>query len=215
VAFSKALDGVETPRSYFRRHLAENSASPSDLSWYFEQALPHVGESAEVLLAAEELVDRLAQLVGFRVERDDSGSAAWTSPTGHQLLVWIVDRAGAVAAIAAASRARDARLVSEHVTPWTDVTCLILVCGPVNQRGPGDALVLRRAGDHQRFSTVDALRTLAGLYERGVVSHEQLLAVLKPPSAFADPLVALLDRVADRHTPSSNEDAAQEREDRR
>jgi hypothetical protein len=68
----------------------------------------------------------------------------------------------------------------------------------VNPRGPSDALVLRRAGDHQRFSTVDALRTLAGLHERGIVSHEQLLAVLKPPSAFADPLVALLDRVGDR-----------------
>lgn len=196
VAFTSvgAAAGIESPRAYFRRHLAEHVSRSSDLHWYFDQALPHFGESDEVRLAVEEIVNRLARLVGFEVAHDDEAShAVWTSPGGHQMLVWVLDRSSAVAGIGHATRARDARLASEHVTPWTEVSCLLVICGAASPRGLSEAIVLRRAGDHQRFTTLDALRELAELHERGV-SHETVLAVLKPASALADPLVALLSR---------------------
>lgn len=201
VAFTSAgaATGTESPRAYFRRYLAEHVLRSSDLNWYFDQALPHFGESDEVRLAVEEIVDRLGTLVGFEVARtDEAPHAVWTSPGGHQLLVWVLDRATAVAGIGQATRARDARLASEHVTPWTEVSCLLVICGAANPRSLGEAIVLRRAGDHQRFTTVDALRELAGLHERGGVTHDSVLAVLKPASAFADPLVALLSRQRER-----------------
>jgi hypothetical protein len=201
VAFTStgALTGTESPRAYFRRYLAEHVRHSSDLNWYFDQALPHFGESDEVRLAVEEIVDRLGMLVGFEVARsDEAPHAVWTSPGGHQLLVWVLDRATAVAGIGQATRARDARLASEHVTPWTEVSCLLVICGAANPRSLGEAIVLRRAGDHQRFATADALRELAYLCERGDLTHESALAVLKPPSAFADPLVALLSRQRER-----------------
>lgn len=190
-----AAAGTESPRAFFRRYLAEQVLRSSDLNWYFDQAIPHFGESDEVRLAVEEIVDRLARLVGFDVAREAEAShAVWTSPGGHQMLVWILDRATAVAGIGQATRARDMRLASEHVTPWTEVSCLLAICGAASPRGLSEAIVLRRAGDHQRLTTVDALRELADLHERGDVSHETVLAVLKPASAFADPLVALLAR---------------------
>ena len=202
VAFTSAgvaAAGTESPRAYFRRFLAERVLRGSDLNWYFDQALPHFGESDEVRLAVEEIVDRLARLVGFEVAREDGAShAVWTSPGGHQMLVWVLDRATAVAGLGQATRARDARLASEHVTPWTDVSCLLVICGAASPRGLSEAMVLRRAGDHQRFTTVDALRELADIHERGDAPHETVLAVLKPASAFADPLVALLARQRDR-----------------
>lgn len=201
VAFTSAglAAGTESPRAYFRRYLGEHVARSSDLRWYFDQSLPHFGESDEVRLAVEEIVDRLGCLVGFEISRGDEAShAVWTAPGGHQLLVWVLDRATAVAGIGQATRARDTRLASEHVTPWTEVSCLLVVCGAANPRSLSEAIVLRRAGDHQRFVTTDALRELADLHERGDVSHETVLAVLKPASAFADPLVALLGRQRDR-----------------
>jgi hypothetical protein len=194
---SGVLAGTESPRSYFRRHLAEHALRCSDLHWYFEQSVPHFSENDEVRLAVEELVDRLGQLVGFEVARaEEAQHAVWTSSSGHQLLVWVVDRSTAVAAIGHAARIRDARLISEHVTPWTDVSCLLVICGPVSQRGLSEALVLRRAGDHQRLASVDALRELAAMHERGAAAHDTVLAVLTPASAFADPLVSLLGRQA-------------------
>jgi hypothetical protein len=196
---SPVTAGVESPRAYFRRYLAEHAPCSSDLGWYFDQALPHFSESDEVRLAVEEIVDRLGRLVGFDVTRDeDARHSVWTSLSGHQILVWVLDRASAVAGIGQASRTRDARLVSEHVTPWTDVSCLLIVCGEVSQRGLNEALVLRRAGDHQRLVTLDAARELALLHERGHLSHHTVLAALKPPSAFADALITLLGRHPER-----------------
>ena len=100
VAFTSAgvaAAGTESPRAFFRRFLAERVLRGSDLNWYFDQALPHFGESDEVRLAVEEIVDRLARLVGFDVAREDEAShAVWTSPGGHQMLVWVLDRATAV-----------------------------------------------------------------------------------------------------------------------
>ena len=78
------------------------------------------------------------------------------------------------------------------------MSCLLVICGAASPRGLGEAMVLRRAGNHQRFTTVDALRELADIHERGDASHETVLAVLKPASAFADPLVALLARQRER-----------------
>jgi hypothetical protein len=201
VAFTSAglAAGTESPRAYFRRYLVEHVLRSSDLNWYFDQALSHFGESDEVRLAVEEIVDRLASLVGFEVTRtEETSHAVWTSPGGHQMLVWVLDRAAAVAGIGQATRARDTRLASEHVTPWTEVSCLLVICGGTSTRGLSEAVMLRRAGDHQRFATVDALRELAGLHERGDASHETVLAVLKPAPVFADPLVALLARQRER-----------------
>jgi hypothetical protein len=46
--------------------------------------------------------------------------------------------------------------------------------------------------------TLDALLALAGMFERRELSHDGLLAVLRPQSALADPLVQMLAR---RETP--------------
>jgi hypothetical protein len=207
---------TESPRQYFRRFLSENARRASELGWYFDQAIPRVGENDEVRLAVEELVDQVGRFLEFDVTRDEEcRHAVWASKTGHQLLVWTVDTATALAEMGQATRARDERLASEHVTAWTDVSCLLVVCGRVNHRLLGDATVLRRVGDRVRLSTVDGIRALAGLHERGLVAHDAVLSVLRPASAFADPLVALIDRHAGRAAPSGHADTAEQAEDRR
>ncbi len=218
VALSHAVSALDTesPRRYFRRFLGEQAPRASDLGWYFDQALPRVGENDEVRLAVEELVDQVGRFLEFEVTRDDeSRHAVWSSKTGHQLLVWAVETATALAEMGQATRARDERLTSEHVTRWTDVSCLLVVCGRQNQRLLGDAIVLRRVGDHVRLCTVDGIRALADLHERGLVVHDDVLTVLRPASPFADPLVALIERHAGEAGKSGHGDAAQQPEDRR
>ena len=56
--------------------------------------------------------------------------------------------------------------------------------------GPNRATAASDGG--VRFITVDALMRLVGLVEAGHVSGEQVITVLRPASAVADPVVALL-----------------------
>jgi hypothetical protein len=70
-------------------------------------------------------------------------------------------------------------------------TCLLVLCGDVNQRLLDDTVALRRASDHVRLVTVDSLRVLASLVEGRVVTGEGARLLLSPPGAFADPMIAL------------------------
>ena len=189
--------GVETPRQYFRRHLQRHTASPADLTWYLDQSVPRFAGSDEVRLAVEELVDRLGDFLGFSVARAEAdGHAVWVSPAGARLLVWVVDATRAVARVGAGSHTRD-RLLASFAVPSGDLlSCLYVVCGPVNERMLDEAVALRRASRHVRLVGVDALAIAAALVEAGTIDHDQALLLLRPASALADAAVSLLTAVS-------------------
>ncbi len=189
--------GTETPRQYFRRFLGQHAPAVRDLAWYFDQALPQFAENPEVRLAVEELVDQLGRAMGFTVVRDEAaGYGAWESPVGSHLLVWVLDSQSALRHIGQSTRVRDALLATPALPSGSQATCLFVIGGPVNQKVLADTVTFRRSSDHIRLLTVDGARVLAELVERGEVSHDAALTLLRPPGVFADPLVAMLQRPA-------------------
>jgi hypothetical protein len=184
---------VESPRQFFRRHLQRHTSAASDLAWYLGQSVPKFAGSDEVRLAVEELVDRLGVFLGFGVARAEADDyALWTSPTGARLLVWVVDESRAVARVGAGSHTRDRLLASLAVPTGDLLSCLFVVCGPIRERMLDEAVALRRASRHVRLVGIDALATAGGLVETGAIAHEQALALLRPASALADGMIALL-----------------------
>lgn len=188
-------DATESPREYFRSYLRLRADRPSDLRWYFDQALPDFSRSEEVRLAVEELVDRLGTLVGFDVTREADDRAVWSSGGSH-LLVWVLDMPMALARLSRLAHARDEAAQSLGVPALDRVTCLAVLCGAVNQRLLDDTVMLRRVQDRVRLVTVDGLQAVGATLERGGLSHEDVRCLLRPPGALADPMIALADRAA-------------------
>ena len=185
----------DSPRLFFRNHLQQHTARAVDLVWFLDQSIPKFSGSAEVRLAVEELIDRLGFFMGLATARDDdpdSGHALWSSADGDCLVVVAVDPARAIPSISASLHTRDRLLASVAVTSEQQLTCLHVVCGAANERLLNEAVHLRHATRHLRFITVDALMRLTGLVEAGHLSAEQAVAVLRPPSALADPVIAVL-----------------------
>jgi len=186
--------GTWCPRQWFRGYLRQHTTGTADLTWYFIQSVPRFGSDPEVQLAVEELVDQLGRILGFETNRDDddAGSAVWVSPAGAHLLVWIVDAASAAARLGKIGHARDAILASVQVPTDDRLTCLCVVCGAANQRLLTEVLDLRRQSAHVRLVGIDALIRLAETSERGGLSHDEVVALLRPASPFADGVVSLL-----------------------
>lgn len=187
--------GADSPRLFFRKHLQQQTASAVDLAWFFDQSIPKFAGSAEVRLAVEELIDRLGFFLGLTTTREDgsdSGHSLWRSADGACLVAVAVDPTRAVASVSDGLHTRDRLLATVDVATEDQLTCLHVVCGTANERLLNDAVHLRRATRHLRFITVDALMRLASLVEAGHVSSAQAVALLRPPSALVDPLVALL-----------------------
>ena len=183
---------AETPREYFRRFLGLNAPGLSDLNWYFDEAVPRFGDGADVRLAVEELIDQIGRIVGFDAQRDEAdGYGVWASAGGSHLLVWALDGAMALRQIGHAARSRDRLLAESTVPAGADATCLFVLCGEVNRRLLDDTVALRRASDQVRLISVESLRVLAALVEGRVLTHDGARLLLSPPSAFADPMIAL------------------------
>ena len=185
---------ADPPRLYFRKHLELNTSKAEDLVWFLDQSVPKFSGSAEVRLAVEELIDRLGFFLGLTPTReDDNDYSVWSSPDGAYLVVMAVDAARAVPSVSAGLHLRDRLLTSIAVASEEQVTCLHVICGTANERLLNEAVHLRRASRHVRFITVDALMRLAGLVETGKVTTDQAVAaVLRPPGALADQVIAIL-----------------------
>ncbi len=185
--------GTWSPRQWFRGYLRQHTTGTADLTWYFIQSVPRFGSDPEVQLAVEELVDQLGRILGFETVREDNAaSAVWTSPAGWHLLVWIVDAASAVTRLGKIGHARDAMLASVQVPTDDRLTCLCVVCGAVNHRLLTEVLDLRRQSTHVRLIGIDALIRLAEIAERRALSHDEVVALLRPASPFADSIVSLV-----------------------
>jgi hypothetical protein len=185
--------GAWSPREWFRGYLRRHTTSTADLTWYFVQSVPQFGSDPEVRLAVEELIDQLGRILGFDAARDeDAERAVWTSPAGWHLVVWVLDSQTAAARLGQVSHARDAVLASVQVPTDDRVSCLCIVCGPANHRLLAEVLDLRRQSAHVRLVGVDALMRLAEIIESGRLSHDDVVALLRPASPFADSLISLL-----------------------
>jgi hypothetical protein len=189
-----AAAGDVGARDRFRAFLSDHVTTAHALRYYIDEALPHFSENAQVRLAIEELVDHAGRLLRFSVVRDDEWTwSVWRSPGLVRMIVRVDTAAGAAAGLAQFARHRDIVGLAEGDSPRERISGLTVVCGELQPRALEDAVVVRRAADHMRLITIDALVRLVTRARAGHASHADAATILRPASAFVDPLVGLFD----------------------
>jgi len=188
-----AADAVSA-RDRFRTFLSEHVTTAHALRYYVDEALPQFADDPQVRLAMEELVDHAGRLLGFEVARDDEWTwSVWRSPGKARLIVRVDRAAGAAASLGQFARQRDIVALAEGDSPLEHMTGLTVVCGELQRRLLEDAVVVRRAADHMRLVTIDALMRLVTRARAGHASHADAATILRPASALVDPLIALFE----------------------
>jgi hypothetical protein len=180
----------ESPRLRFRRFLADRIGGVAEAAWYFEQATPRFVADPEARLVVEELIDHLARLMLFEVEREDeAGLSVWSSASGPQLVVAAMDTTEAIVSLGRLSRSRDELRAGGRLRPELPASTLGVICGEGRYRMLEHAVGLRRVSDPIRLVSLEALLTLARTVEAGALPHAVAVMLLQPPAAFADPLI--------------------------
>ena len=188
----------DSPRLRFRRYLTDHVGDVAETAWYFEQAVPLFGVDAEARLVVEELLDHLARLMSFDVRHEDAAAlSVWSSPSGPQLVVSAMDPTEGVASLRRLAGGLDELRMDGRLRSDRPSTTLAVICGEVRHRPLEQAVEFRRVSEPVRLVGLEALLALARALEAGVVSPAVAVALLQPPSAFADPLIMLLSGTAD------------------
>jgi hypothetical protein len=153
------------------------------------------------LTRARERIDALDVLaafgakLGFSVARHDRPAAMlWSSLTGAHLIVTLIDAADAVKQIGRAAALRDAVLASAGAgaPPRDDVFCLYIVRGEPDQRAGEQAAMVRHATAYVRLITSASIASLADLVDRGALTHDAAVTLLRPNRVYADDVVAIV-----------------------
>ena len=176
-------------RERFRRFLERRVGGVEQAAWYFDQLRPRLAVDAEARLAAEEVIDHVARLMGFDTTRhEDEGVSTWRASSGIRLLVAVVEAADAVAGLSRATRASDA-LAADSVGHVVGLLCV--VTGDEGRGALERALDLRRVPRAVRILGAEALLALARAVARGSLTHA-LAATVLAPGASADAIVTEL-----------------------
>lgn len=195
--------GDQTPRERFRQFLQENVTEVGQLRDYIEECLRTSGD--QYSRALQDLVNRLGQFLGFQVRYGRYQGVAgqigfdglWDSPKGYHIVVEV--KTSEVYAVRTATLVGYIdNLISERRIPsWEDALGLYVVGRPDREiRQLENAIVAEKRTHALRVVSVESLLSLAELLREYDVSHEDILAVLRPASPRIDSVVDLLSRLA-------------------
>ena len=195
--------GDQTPRERFRQFLQENVTEVGQLRDYVEECLRTSGD--QYSRALQDLVNRLGQFLGFHVRYGRYQGVAgqkgfdglWDSPKGYHVVVEV--KTSEVYAVRTATLVGYIdNLISERRIPSWEVALGLYVVGRPDRelRQLENAIVAEKRTHALRVVSVESLLSLADLLQEYEVSHEDILAVLRPASPRIDSVVDLLSRLA-------------------
>jgi hypothetical protein len=200
--------GDETARERFRRFLRNNVKEVGQIRDYVEGCLRNSGDQYN--RALQDLVNYVGEFLGFQVTfgryRGVQGQVGfdghWKSPTGFHAVVEV--KTTETYAIKAATLVGYVdELISEKKIPdWDSAIGLYVVGRPDPEVHQVENAILAEKRTHQlRIISVESLLSLAEMMSDYDVSHEDILAVLRPSGPTVDSVVDLMARlVAQRRT---------------
>jgi hypothetical protein len=194
--------GNETPRERFCRYLQENVRAVGQLRDYVEECLRSSGE--QYSRALQDLVNRLGQFLGFDVTFGRYQGVVgklgfdgyWASPAGFHVVAEVKTSEVYAVKTSALVGYVDG-LISERQIPAWDVALGLYVVGrPDPEVGTLEHAIVAERRTHQlRVVSVESLLSLAELLQDYDVTHDDILAVLRPSSPTVDAIVDLLARL--------------------
>jgi hypothetical protein len=199
--------GSETPRERFRQFLQANVTKVGEVRDYIEECLRTSGD--QYSRALQDLVNYLGHFLGFTVTfgryQGTPGRVGfdghWQSPSGFHLVVEVkTSETYPIKTVTLMGYVHT--LISERKIPDEDHALGLYVVGRPDPeiRQLENAIMVERHTHKLRIISVESLLSLAELMTEYDVSHDDVLAVLRPSRPIIDPVVDLMTRlVAQRH----------------
>jgi hypothetical protein len=210
--------GDNTARGRFRAHLKKSVTTPGALRDYVETCLRE--PSPQHARALQDLVNHCGRRLGFEVEfgryhgvvNDTGHDGLWKSPSTGFAIVPEIKTTDAYTVKTSTILGYVDELISEKKIPDWDHALGLYVVGRVDAKlsQMNSAIVVERRLHQLRIASIEALLTLAEMMERFDVSHDEVLAVLRPGGPLVDDQAGLLARIASQRedTPESSDSAA-------
>nr|QNO54515.1 hypothetical protein LPKEAICH_00005 [Methanosarcinales archaeon ANME-1 ERB7] len=194
--------GDETSRERFRRFLKENITEVGQIRDYIEECLRNSGDQYN--RALQDLVNYLGHFLGFEVTfgryqgvKNKIGfDGLWKSPTPFFIVVEV--KTTDIYAIKTATLIGyvDALISEKEISDWDHAIGLYVIGRPDAELRQLENAILAEKRTHQlRIISVESLLSLAELFNEYDVSHDDILAVLRPSGTTVDPVVDLMARL--------------------
>lgn len=195
--------GDDTPRERFRSYLRENVDEVGQVRDYVEESLRTSG--AQFNRAFQDLINYLGHFMEFEVEfgryqgvQGQIGhDGLWKSPSGFCLVIEV--KTTEVYAIKTSTLMN---YIDEHISQKTiadrDHVIGLYVVGRSDPdvRQLENAILAEKRMDQLRVISAESLLSLAELMHDYDVSHEDILAILRPSGPVIDPVIDLMAHMA-------------------
>ncbi len=195
--------GQETARDRFRQFLREHVTTVAQLRDYVQECISHAGGNYS--RALQDLVNHAGTFLGFEVTfgryqgaRGQIGfDGLWRSPTGFHFVIEVKTSETYPIRTPVLIGYID-ELISHRLIPdWEHAMGLYVVGRPDPEvRQLENAIVAEGRTQKLRVISVEALLKLVELKTQYNLSHDQVLAVLRPSAPRIDPIVDLMADIA-------------------
>ncbi|HDS45450.1 MAG TPA: EVE domain-containing protein [Methanomicrobia archaeon] len=204
----------------FRTFLKDNVKDVGQLRDYIYECLRSSGDQYN--RALQDLVNHLATFLGFDsvfgryhgITGEIGFDGLWKSPTGF-FIVAEVKTSEAYAIKTAPLLGYIDALISDNQIPDREHALGLYVVGrpDADLRQLEHAIIAEKRSHQLRTISVESLLSLADLYNEYDVSHEDVLAVLKPSLANVDPVVDMMARLVAQRPPPPEDKKEQPEEE--
>lgn len=194
--------GEDTARERFRRFLMENIREVGQVRDYLEECLRTPGEQYN--RALQDLVNHLGGFLGFEVDfgryQGLPGAVGfdghWKSETGFHLVVEV--KTSEVYAVKAATLVGyvDGLISEKRVPSWEQAMGLYVIGRPDPAlRQIENAIIAEKRTSQLRIISVESLLSLSEIMNQYDVSHDDILAIMRPSGPGIDSVVDLMSRL--------------------
>ena len=188
--------GEETPRERFRKFLRENIREVGQIRDYIEECLRNTGDQYN--RALQDLVTYLGHFLGLEVTfgryhgvpGEIGFDGLWESRTQFFIVVEVKTTEAYAIKTAALVGYVDALISEQRIPNWDHALGLYAVGRPdPGSRQLENAILAEKRTGQLRIISLESLLSLAELFNEYDVSHEDILAVLKPSGPTIDAIV--------------------------
>lgn len=194
--------GAQTPRERFRQFLKQNVNEVGQIRNYIADCLRIPGDQS--CRALQDLVNHVGRFLGFEVVyglyQDVQGQIGfdghWKSPTGHHLVVEVqTTEAYAINTATLLNYIDD--LVSQGTIsdPGKAIGLCVVGRPDTKTRALEDSIVAQKKTQQLRIISATSLLTLAEMMNEYEVTHDDVLALIRPSTPTIDPVVDLMARL--------------------
>ena len=201
--------GSDTPRERFRVLLKTKLTELGQVRDYVQQCLRVSGD--QYSRALQDLVNHVGELLGFEVEfgryhgvpGQIGFDGHWKSPSGFHIVAEVKTTEAYAVKTATLAGYVDALISEERIPDWGAALGLYVIGRPdPDIRQLENSITAERNTGRLRIISIESLVSLAEMMSDYDVSHEDILAVLRPSTPLVDPIVSIMTRLVAQRTQS-------------